>query len=440
MGSWDARQGTPARVCGLSGSHTLPHLPSKAAQQPLCSPDIRTSAADSSWVWGPTACELVQQLQQLLAEREQQLQMQCHANNILQEQFQQALEQRVQAQGELQAAEVQATGSCTTLQQQLAAAEQALLAANADVQAMQQRLQDQLVCCSQATSQQQNGQLQQQLASAEAQVLELQQALHAQQVQHIQAEQEWQRQVEAAAAAAAAAAGALQQEHVEAATGCKADPRQELIQQLQSHASLITSLPAAQALLSQDGELQGDVVPLCEALQQLAVSLKEVHHRCSCAGGLGGGFTLSKRAYGSRVLCAPASSAASTQLVCSGALNVHRMCAAAVSSPVHSQAASRLPQQPAPEPGSSLAGSHVSRSSCNTEVLEGQLEATRVEVSHCMDLLTQVVGATRRLSAAGPPGHPDAPVKRFSQLDIEWHPLPAAGEQHMHARRTDESV
>jgi hypothetical protein len=52
-----------------------------------------------------------------------------------------------------------------------------------------------------------------------------------------------------------------------------------------------------------------------------------------------------------------------------------------------------------------------------------------------MDMLTEVVAATRRMSMTGPPGQPDAPVKRFSQLEVEWHPLPATI-----ARRTDDSV
>lgn len=115
-------------------------------------------------------------------------------------------------------------------------------------------------------------------------------------------------------------------------------------------------------------------------------------------------------------------------------LNTARLCIAPAS-PL--QAAIQL--LPHPEPDASLSGSPIACSSCNTEALEGQLEATRVEVSHCMDMLTEVVAATRRMSAAGPPGQPGAPVKRFSQLEVEWYPLPAAGG-HAVARRTDDSV
>lgn len=430
----------------------------------------QTPAVQQAGFAGPAELQnsaLVQELQQLLADREQQLQLQHDEIRGLQEQLQEALQQHAQMQQQLQDTEAQANtaaGSCAALQQQLEAAQQAALAAHAQAEAKQKQLLDQLdrradvaaesEAASESSTQQQLlaaneiaaaqasqiNQLQQQLTAAEAQVLALQQSMHEQQVQHIQSQQEAHQllaQSEAAATAAAAAAAALQEAHAVAGAGGGAgssSPRGQLVQLLQSlqlYSRQLAGLAPAEALLSGKGELQDGVIQLCEALQELVVKLKEVRIRLLL--------------WHSLFVCKPPSVKSAVPHACCTSLHGHvaslatdtgpysllqdcRLCNA---SGVSLQAASQLLQQPE----LNTSPSSATRSSCNTEALEGQLEATRVEMAHCMDMLTEVVAATRRMSMAGPPGQPDAPVKRFSQLEVEWHPLPASV-----ARMTDDSV
>lgn len=121
-------------------------------------------------------------------------------------------------------------------------------------------------------------QMQQQLAAAEAQVLELQQQLHLQQVQHIQAEQEWRQRLESASAQTQAPAGG---------TGDVAS-RAQLAMLLQSHAAQLAGSEPVDALLDESGELQKDVMPLCEALQRLSGTMTEVKNAATVQvdGGL----------------------------------------------------------------------------------------------------------------------------------------------------------
>lgn len=221
------------------------------------------------------------ELQEALAEREGQLQLQHRQCWQLNEQLQAALQQLAHAEAQLVATDAQAvaaTSASAALQEQLTAAEQAAAgaaeanaallqqlgaaeqaaalvqeqlkqkewelqgllsshtaavldsaamelqlegglasqdtleahvaeaqqtAAEAALQGLRQQLHSQ---ASQQGTDVHDGEvahLQQQLAAAEAQVLDLQQQLHLQQVQHIQAQQAWQQQLEAATRALA---------------------------------------------------------------------------------------------------------------------------------------------------------------------------------------------------------------------------------------------
>lgn len=158
------------------------------------------------------------------------------------------------------------------LQQQLAVAEASAQRLERHLQAQQGDVEAQLLAAQDAAAAQasQADQLRQQLTAAEVQVLDLQQQLHAQQVQHIQAEQEWRQQLDKAFAAVTAP------QALAPADGAAAGSMEQVAALLLAHAEHLAVLQPKQALLTEAGELQEHVMPLCEAVQRLVATVKQV--------------------------------------------------------------------------------------------------------------------------------------------------------------------
>jgi hypothetical protein len=102
------------------------------------------------------------------------------------------------------------------------------------------------------------------------------------------------------------------------------------------------------------------------------------------------------------------------------------------------QVSSQLVQAPAEATDTSTGAVTAGRLTGDTDVLEGQLEATAAEIDDCMTKLAEVVEATRRATAVGLLGPDAGTVKRFSQLtDVQ---TPSGGGVAPVARMSDESV
>jgi len=277
---------------------------------------MQNAAGSSSGGAAAETAQLVQELQEALADRELWIQLLQQQQDQLQGQLQAAgedlaaLQQQLdvsqQAVGALQAQAVASAEANTVLQDELQAAQQAAAMVQQELQQQQQqelhqelqRLQEaqagshaqaqaQEVITQQALLAEQeaaaaaaaaahNSQLlalQQQLSDAQVQVQELQQQLHQQQVQHIQVEQVWTQQLDAATAAATSLPVVPSTAEEQPPASSK---RAQLFQLAQWLADDVAGMQPAQALLTETGDLQDDLVPLCGALQQLVHGLKQV--------------------------------------------------------------------------------------------------------------------------------------------------------------------